>query len=131
MTTYILMAVHAERLNRHRTQVLIVALSLLNDVANVLELRLRHNIVEFGLGRLLLLGGHFGLDGQGDNKRKNEGIEDQKGSPGICEIERGVVVEGWIWSGRISYRKKKLRRNIPFYSFCFAVAGLEGQHRSR
>lgn len=65
MTTYILMAVHAERLNRHRTQVLIVALSLLNDVSNVLELRLRHDIVKFGLGRLLLLGGHLGEDGQG------------------------------------------------------------------
>lgn len=59
MTTYIIVAVHAERLDRHGTQLLIVTFSLLNDLSNVLELRLRHDIVEFGLGRLLLLGGHL------------------------------------------------------------------------
>lgn len=77
-TTHILVAVHAERLNRHRTQVLIVALSLLNDLSNVLELRLRQDVVELGLSRLLVLGGHLVGYGQGYNKRK-EGIEDHKG----------------------------------------------------
>lgn len=52
------MAVHAHRLDLHGAQVLvIIALSFLNDLSNVLELRIE-GFVELRLGRGLVVYGH-------------------------------------------------------------------------